>query len=193
MSSVLRGWVGKREILTDRIDLGPARHMSATLDRTADWVVEGAELPLLWHWLYLLTSSPRAGLGRDGHPKLGGFLPPVALARRMWAGGRLVFHAPLRLGDQVRKDSTIKDVTVKHGRSGTLCFVTVEHCISNAAGLCITEEHDIVYREDPKPGQAAAPSAPPASPAAGWIQIFSKRSEERRVGKECRSRWSPYH
>src|SRR2546430_4578387 len=26
-----------------------------------------------------------------------------------------------------------------------------------------------------------------------WQQCFGVRSEERRVGKECRSRWSPYH
>ena len=25
------------------------------------------------------------------------------------------------------------------------------------------------------------------------LQITAERSEERRVGKECRSRWSPYH
>ena len=26
-----------------------------------------------------------------------------------------------------------------------------------------------------------------------WIAVTAHRSEERRVGKECRSRWSPYH
>ena len=27
----------------------------------------------------------------------------------------------------------------------------------------------------------------------GLKEVFNDRSEERRVGKECRSRWSPYH
>jgi len=111
-------------------------------------------LPPLGHWLYFLPQAPRRDIGPDGHPKRGGFLPPVALPRRMWAGGRLSFAMPLRLGDAVIRRSTIAQVDAKHGRSGPLVFVTVRHEISNAHGVALTEEHDIVYRDHPQPGVA---------------------------------------
>jgi 3-methylfumaryl-CoA hydratase len=127
---------------------GPAARMAATLDLDADGLTLGASLPPLWHWIYFLSASRRRDLGRDGHPVLGGFLPPVALPRRMWAGGRLRFLGDLRLGDPARKISTIRDVQVKQGRSGTLCFVTVQHEILVAGRLRVVEEQDIVYREE---------------------------------------------
>jgi 3-methylfumaryl-CoA hydratase len=102
----------------------------------------------LWHWLYFRDIAPRSGLGRDGHPALGGFLPPVGPARRMWAGSRVAFPGRLLIGEVAERVSTIANITEKSGRTGRLVFVTVRHEIAGPHGLAIVDEHDIVYRED---------------------------------------------
>ena len=134
--------------------------MSATLDRDDADPAAHSEVPPLWHWMYFVSLTRPAGLGPDGHTKLGGFLPPVPLPRRMFAGGRFVFHHPLRVGDEIERLSTIKNVTAKQGRSGQMVFVTVQHDISDTRGIAITEEHDIVYREAAKPGDAQPQPTP---------------------------------
>lgn len=155
---ILRQWIGKEETLTECIQLGPAHMLEMTLDR-APVLNTGDPLPPLWHWLYFLRSAPLSALGRDGHPARGGFLPPVELPRRMWAGGRFGFHTDLKIGAQAAKHSVIKDVTLKSGRTGALCFVTVRHEVSSEGQPAFWEEHDIVYREDPAPDAIAQPTA----------------------------------
>lgn len=163
----LRAWQGRSETLHDEITAAPVRNLSATLDRADPEPVAGTELPPLWHWLYFLPSARQSELGPDGHPKRGGFLPPVPLPRRMWAGGRLQWIAPLRVGEPVERTSTIVSVTHKAGRTGDLLFVLVRHELRNAQGLALTEEHDIVYRPAPQPGDPVPP--PQAAPAqAPW-------------------------
>jgi 3-methylfumaryl-CoA hydratase len=158
----LKTWTGRQETLTDIVSPFPIAALAATLDRSPP---EGA-LPPLWHWLYFLPRTPQSELGPDGHAKRGGFLPPVPLPRRMWAGGRLTFHAPLLAGDAVTRVSTIADVTAKSGRAGPLVFVLVRHEITGPQGLAVVEEHDIVYRDAPAPGEAApAPRPAPENPA----------------------------
>ena len=142
----LSAWVGRSEAITDQIDVGRALAMAATLDLPVSPVV-GDALPPLWHWLYFWSAVPVSQLGTDGHAQRGGFLPPVTLPRRMWAGGRLEFLAPLRVGAQAERVSRIKAVEVKQGKSGPLVFVTVAHEISVQAKRVILEEHDIVYRD----------------------------------------------
>lgn len=143
-------WINKSQSLEDTLLAQPARFMQATMGQ-APTLTEGDSLPPLWHWLYFLEAEPIGKLGRDGHPLKGGFLPPIDLPRRMWAGGRFEFLAPLRLGRRVRKTSVVKDIVEKRGRSGELCFVTVRHEIFDGDTLAVSEEHDIVYREDPHP------------------------------------------
>ncbi len=150
-------WLGRTEGHADSLRVQPARFMQAALGRTPD-LADGDVLPPLWHWLYFLEAEPAGGLGRDGHPAKGGFLPPVALPRRMWAGGRFTFHTPLRVGDGATKRSTITSIESKVGRTGPLCFVTVRHEISSGGVLAITEEQDIVYRDDPDPDASPQPS-----------------------------------
>lgn len=163
----LRQWEGRRETLHDDVTAAPVRNLSATLDRDDPLPVAGTELPPLWHWLYFLPSARQGEIGPDGHPKRGGFLPPVPLPRRMWAGGRLQWHAPLRVGDKVERESRIVSVSHKAGRTGDLVFVLVRHEVRNAQGLALTEEHDIVYRAAAKPGDPVPP--PQAAPAdAAW-------------------------
>ncbi len=155
----LRDWIGKTESATDTVTAWPVAALAATLDRREAAPQNGDELPPCWHWLYFLEAKPLSELGPDGHPKRGGFLPPVPLPRRMWAGGRLEFLSPLRIGDEIRRDSTILSVEAKRGRSGSLVFVTVEHKVSAGGRVAVREEHDIVYRDAARPGDAQPEAA----------------------------------
>jgi 3-methylfumaryl-CoA hydratase len=165
----LQQWIGRSETVTDVVTATPYAAMSATLDRPAERPAAGTALPSLWHWLYFLPLHRQSEIGPDGHAKRGGFLPPVPLPRRMWAGSQFEFHAPLRIGDAIARTSTIADVTEKSGRTGPLVFVKVRHEIrrQDDAEVALTEFHDIVYREAPKPGDVAPP--PKAAPTgAAW-------------------------
>ena len=167
--SFLRDWLGRVETHSDRITATPIVALSATLDREDPLPREGDLLPPLWHWVYFLPIHKQSELGPDGHPARGGFLPPVPLPRRMWGGSRLHFHQPLRVGDAISRVSRIVDVSHKEGRSGALVFVLVRHEISNRHGLAISEEHDIVYRDNPHPEEPAP--APRAAPAGhDWMR-----------------------
>ena len=167
--SHLQSWVGKTETLADQVTAVPVRALSATLDLPLADAASGMALPPLWHWLYFLPLYRQSELGRDGHARLGGFLPPVPLPRRMWAGGRLRWlpENPVAVGDAVRRVSRIESVTHKAGRSGDLLFVLVRHEIHNAKGLAITEEHDIVYRAAARPDDPA-PVPVAADQGAAW-------------------------
>lgn len=167
-----RAWLGRTEQHSDRIHAAPLDALAATLDRDDPPARPGDEAPPLAHWLFFLTAARQSELGADGHPRRGGFLPPVALPRRMWAGGRLTFQQALRVGDEVTRSSRITAVDAKRGRSGRLAFVTVRHEITGPRGLAITEEHDIVYRDAPQPGAVA--SAPPTAPTD---ETFARRIE----------------
>jgi 3-methylfumaryl-CoA hydratase len=167
----LTAWIGRSESRREVIAPFPANALAATLDRADGAYAEGAALPPLWHWLHFLPVHPMSEVGADGHAAKGGFLPPVALPRRMWAGSRLAFYAPLRIGDSVERVSTIQKVEEKSGRSGALVFVTVRHEMRGGLGLAIEEEHDIVYRAAATPG-APAP-APVAAPEGGdWARAI---------------------
>jgi 3-methylfumaryl-CoA hydratase len=155
-------WLGRTMQLDDVVTAAPVKAMSATLDRDDPPPETGQALPPLWHWLYFLPSERQGEIGADGHPKRGGFLPPVALPRRMWAGGRLQFLAPLRIGDVVRRSSRIADISSKQGKTGPLVFVRVRHEIASGDTIALTEEHDIVYREAPQAGAVA--EVPPQAP-----------------------------
>lgn len=146
----LQEWQGRSESLHDEVTAFPVRALAATLESPyVNSVATGDALPPLWHWLYFLPLHAQSALGADGHARKGGFLPPVPLPRRMWAGGRFGFTRPLCVGDHMEKTSTIGSVKVKEGRSGPLVFVTVRHEIAVAGSACLWEEHDIVYRDAP--------------------------------------------
>jgi 3-methylfumaryl-CoA hydratase len=164
--SSLRQWVGRQETLADPMPAFPAAAMAAVLDRD-EAPRAGDPLPPLWHWIYFHELHKSSDLSASGHPRLGDFLPPVPLPRRMWAGGRVSFLRPLRIGEAAQRVSTVTEVSHKQGASGELMFVVVRHEISGRDGPAIVEEHDIVYREAARPG--LAPPAPPRSTArAVW-------------------------
>jgi 3-methylfumaryl-CoA hydratase len=162
----LQQWVGNTETRSDQVTAAPVAALAATLDIEMDYPNEGDVLPPLWHWLYFLPFPRQSELGPDGHAKRGGFLPPVELPRRMWAGGRVEFHRPLRVGETITRTSRIAGVKFKEGRSGRLIFVLVRHEIGNA----MTEEHDIVYRDHPRSGEAS-PSPQFAAADAAWERV----------------------
>lgn len=162
--AVLEQWVGRTQQSSETIDPDAMNRLAMTLDREPT-LEAGDPLPPLWHFATFLEGVPASRLGRDGHPQRGGFLPPVALPRRMWAGSRIRFGAPLPIGARATKTSTIQSVVSKNGSSGPLCFVTVRHETRVGDTVAIDEEQDIVYREDPDP---AAPVRPPkAAPTDG--------------------------
>ncbi|MDE2120520.1 MAG: MaoC family dehydratase N-terminal domain-containing protein, partial [Betaproteobacteria bacterium] len=166
--SDLADWIGRSETRDDVVTAAPVRGLTATLDREPEEVRPGMVLPPLWHWLYFLPSERQTDLGADGHARRGGFLPPVDLPRRMWAGSEFEFRAPVRVGDALSRTSTIVEVTRKQGRSGPLVFVKVRHDIrcNGAADPAIVEFHDIVYRPARQPGDVEPP--PVAAPAPVW-------------------------
>ena len=162
-----QSYVGQSETRTDEVSPRLLRGRAATLN-----LPQPVALPPLWHWMLFQDWAPAAGLGPDGHPRRGGFLPPAHdLPRRMWAGGRLEFLATLRAGDAVARTSTILSVAEKQGGSGRLAFVTVQHRIDGPAGPAIIEEQDIVYRGDEAPAVKAAPPAPPPPAGATLAEV----------------------
>jgi len=156
----LRTWIGRTEEASDLITPRLVASYAATFAPHLAPCPAG-EAPLALHWCLAPPIAPMAALGQDGHPARGGFLPPVPLPRRMWAGGSIETLAPLREGDLVTRHSRIGDIAAKEGRSGTLCFVAVEHELSTPRGVALRERHDIVYRE----ASALAPAAPASTPA----------------------------
>ena len=165
----LAAWIGRSETLTDVISVPPVQALNATLDHPPAAVSVGSVLPPLWHWLYFLPLHRQSEIGADGHPRRGGFLPPVPLPRRMWAGSQFEFHTPIRVGDRVERRSTIADVSRKDGRSGALVFVKVRHELfcNDAVDPALVEWHDIVYRAARQPGDVDAPPQK-ASSGAAW-------------------------
>ncbi len=160
-----RAWIGRSHETEDTIDVGRARALQAALDDPADPLGPGDPLPPLWHWLYFWTLAPASALGAEGHPARGGFLPPIEAPRRMWAGSRVRFFEPLPLGANARQRLEIADVRLKEGRSGRLVFVTVRHQVATAEDLCIEEEQDLLFRDEPQPGETARPGEPAPEPA----------------------------
>ncbi|MGD0955259.1 MAG: MaoC family dehydratase N-terminal domain-containing protein [Candidatus Acidiferrales bacterium] len=167
----LQRWVGKTETVSDQITTAPIVALRATLDIDAPPPRPGDPLPPLWHWLYFLTIHRQSELGPEGHTTKGGFLPPVTLPRRMWAGGRFEFRCPLRVGETLTRTSRIVDVQHKEGRAGPLVFVVVRHEIGNAEGMALCEEQDLVFRGHSKPGEPM-PTHQPAPADPKWERII---------------------
>ncbi len=174
--------LGREMTLHDRIDPWRAAGLHATLDGDGPPPAPGDPLPAFQHWIYFLEAEPARALGRDGHPAKGGFIPDLGLPRRMWAGGRLRFHAPLPNGADAQKRTVIEAISRKEGRSGPLAFVTLRHEISAGGTLCVTEHQDIVYREDP------SPNAPP--PVPDQAPVDETRSRVLRCGPTMLFRYS---
>ena len=160
-------WIGKQESVEATVTAYNADAMAATLDRDDPPLKPGDPIPPGWHQFYIREVVKLRDTAPDGHPKRGGFLPPIDLPRRMWAGTHSTFHQPVRVGDTIRKVSTIEAITPKTGKTGQLVFLKLRHEISGPRGLAVTEIQDVVYREAAKPG-VPAPEPPTAPGKALW-------------------------
>jgi 3-methylfumaryl-CoA hydratase len=163
----LKKWTGRRETVLDRLLCEQANQMSAILDWSGANFVKGSALPLGWQWIYFNPVVRSADLDVDGHPKRGGFLPPVPLPRRMWAAGSMTSHGPLKVDVPAERRSTIDDVALKEGKSGSLVFVTVRHEYWQEGELALDEVQNIVYRDMPK-APAPVTAAPQDIRQADW-------------------------
>ena len=155
----LKAWIGRATQAEDDVTQRLVDGYRATFEPHLA-PVGAEEAPLGCHWCLAPAIAPMAELGADGHPAKGLLLPPVKLPRRMWAGGEIETFAPLRIGDRVVRKTTIADIALKRGRSGPLCFVTIDNELSTARGIVIRERQDIVYREAASPDARPAPAAP---------------------------------
>lgn len=169
----LRAWIGRSEDDSEQVTDSLVRRFNATFDLDTE-VKDGDRAPAMLHLCLAPPAAPTSGLGVDGHPARGGFLPPVPLPRRMWAGGAIRFVEDIRVGERVTRHSTIRDVTMKEGRSGILCFVTVDHRFESGGRLRIEERQDIVYR-DIDAGRGA-PLKAPAVAAHGAHRVMVEPS-----------------
>jgi len=152
-------WIGHRRVTVDVITESPARRLVATIDRPHLDLRRGDALPPMWHWLYFHNEVRTEDLGADGHAPWGGFVPPIGLPRRMFAGGVTQFHRPLMIGSEAEKTETVEEVTEKTSASGQpLVFLTVRSEIADAAGPILTERQTLVYTtpatDTPPPGVA---------------------------------------
>lgn len=169
----LRQWIGRTQEASDIVTAQLVKALRATLFLDIGAPKTGDPAPFTTHWCLAQPVAPMSELGPDGHPARGGFLPPVPLTRRMWAGGELQFLDALRVGDDVIRLSKISDVTVKDGSTGTLCFVAVEHTITTPRGIAIKERQDLVYRDVTPGGEPKPKAAPPPSRAARHRETHS--------------------
>ncbi len=167
----LSDWIGRKETLADYAAISPVAKMSATLDREDPMPSDGDPVPPGWHWVYFNPMPLARQVQHDGHAMLGDFWPPVGMPRRMFAGARMTFHQPLRLGEKITREAEITSVSVKEGRNGRLVFIGVRLRVSGAAGLALTEEQDIVYRPDPGPDDVPPPPQP-APEGAQWTRTI---------------------
>lgn len=161
----LRGWIGREEAQVETVTPALIERFEATIGHALHREADAA--PLAIHWCLAPPAVAPEGLGPDGHPARGGFLPPVPLPRRMWAGGAMTFLRPLKPGDVVKRRSRIADIVHKTGRSGELVFVTVAHDIIADGEVAVSERQDIVYR----PMDAAKPTPVPDQPRVGTHSI----------------------
>lgn len=159
MNTDWQSYIGRSETRVDRVNATAIALLAATIDRANPSASDGEPLPPLWHWLCFLPIHRASEIGPDGHVRRGMFLPPVPLPRRMWAGGRIAFRAPLIVGETISRESRIVDIREREGRSGPLVFVVVRHTISNSSGVAIVDEQDIVYRDAPSTAASTAPAA----------------------------------
>ena len=164
-------WIGREEVVEQPVNLFQAHAIEATLDRHPSLRL-GDPLPPLWHWAYFVALHKQAEIADDGHVARGGFIPPIPLPRRMFAGAQISFPRPLRIGETARRVSTIAGLTHKQGRTGDLVFMKVHNEILGEDGrVCIVEDQDIVYREAPKAGTVASELRPTRT--AAWRETVT--------------------
>jgi 3-methylfumaryl-CoA hydratase len=169
----LQGWIGREEVTEDEASLVLLRRLAALLDQDPAMIRRGAPMPEGWHVVLFGPLARQSRLGPDGHPMKGEFLPPVSLPRRMFAGRRTWFNAPIAIGADLRRVSRIAAITPKQGRSGRMIFVTIRHGIESGGRECVVEEQDLVYRDAATPGTRPPEAPPPDLPPEALRETFT--------------------
>ena len=159
-------WVGSTVLAEDFVDADRCHRLVAGLGLVSPDLSHGAPLPILWHWLYFLEAVERSRTGDDGHPKRGGFLPPLRLRRRMFAGGRTDMHAPITVGMHIQKTSIVERVEPRTGSTGELVIVGVHHTIRSGSDVLVEERQNLVYTDATPSTTISDPVSPPATLAA---------------------------
>jgi len=165
----LQQWIGRSEEAADHVTPALIGRFRAALGLGGSAPEAGAPAPRLIHFCLCQPAAAMTDLGRDGHPARGGFLPDVPLPRRMWASSDIRFSGDIRIGEAVTRRSTVADVQLKQGRTGPLCFVTVEHEVAGEGGGLVKDRQTLVYRSDEAkaPAQSAEPA--PQGSATGAV------------------------
>ena len=171
------GWSPKVERGSEIITPAQVNRLAATLDEPAPDYGEGDALPPLWHWIFTIKPVPHSGLGKDGHPERGGFLPPVTLPRRLFAGMKTDFLHPLIIGLEAERESEVIDITKKSGASGDLLFVRIRNSFRQQGNLCVVEEQDIVYRNKGAPIVLPEVKPFPEPAANSWTKELTVDAE----------------
>lgn len=166
------GWEAQTESRTAFLSEDKARALAATLDCDSETFANGSALPPLWQWIYFTPEAPMRDTGPDGHPRKGGFYPPIDLPRRMFAGANMRFLNPLRLGSAAERQADVIGISSKSGRTGRLVFVKVRYRYVQDGALCIEEVQDIVYREEGGQTPATIEKKLPALPADAWCRTI---------------------
>lgn len=161
-----KDWIGRTETRIGKVTPVLAGMLGGALGHGAAGPMPDAAdapLPPLWHWVAFPEFVPLSEIGRDGHPRLGRFLPPVPLERRMWAGGQLRFAGRFHVGETLTRQSEILSVDEKEGGAGPMVFVRVGHEVTGTEGGHVAEQQDIVYLR--MPDRFAPPRAIPVPQA----------------------------
>jgi 3-methylfumaryl-CoA hydratase len=165
----LKRHLGRTQTATDVLSPGPANLLRLAFGRPGPELKEGDPLPPAWLALYFLPRHGPDELRPDGSPRDAGVVPPMPMPRRMFAGERVTFHRPLHLGDAVRRETTLADIALKTGSTGTLVFATVVNRVFGPGGLAVEDERRTVFREEVKAGERnQAPRREPAPTEVPW-------------------------
>jgi len=149
----LKKYIGRKHVSTDVVTAAPANLLRLTFARPDPELKPGDVLPPGWHVFYFLPRLRPDELRADGTPAAGGVVPDMPLPRRMFAGETFRFHRPLHIGESLRRETELMDISLKTGGTGALVFTTVLSRIFGPDGLAVEEERRIVYREEVKAGE----------------------------------------
>jgi 3-methylfumaryl-CoA hydratase len=164
-------WVGRSQTLRDTVAAFPARALALTLNHAnGQALTEGDVLPAIWTWMNFLPLSLMSEVDPDGHPRRGGFLPPIDLPRRMWAGSRCAFEAPVRIGDSIERTSTITKIVEKSGAAGPMVLLTMAHEVRANGVVAMREEQDLAFIAI---AERFTPPAPVPLPPCDWREAIA--------------------
>jgi 3-methylfumaryl-CoA hydratase len=165
-----KSYVGKSETATDVVTASAMVKFAATLGLDDPPLHKGAAIPPGWYGAFFPASHRPDRMRTDGQASGGGIAPPIPLPRRRIGGTRVMFHQPLKIGDEIKRVTEIADVQVDDGPSGAMVTVIERNSISNGQGLAVVEERDLVMLSEAR--AEAAPAKPPSAPAeAAWKQV----------------------